>query len=145
MALDANRVMSGTFGELWHDGEWLTNVTGVEATVEISKEDVPRAGQRWVGQKVMSLRGSGTITGYLVTTDLLEQIGSVAEEDGQEFVTQLIVKLDDPDAYGAYRVLLKNVSFDSIPLINYTVGQFVEVELPFTFSGYTMLDTVSEE
>lgn len=144
MALNSNRVISGTFGELWHDGEWLTNVTGVEANVEIMKEDVPRAGTRWMGKKVMSIDGTGTVTGYFVTSDLIEQIGSIADDRGGEFVTQLIVKLDDPDAFGAYRVLLKSVSFDSIPLSNYTVGQFVEIELPFTFQGYTILDAVHE-
>ena len=145
MALDASRVFSGTFGELWHDGEWLTNVTGVEATVEIAKEDVPRAGTRWLGKKVMSLDGTGTITGYFVTTDLIERIGQIADDRNGEFITELIVALKDPDAYGHYRVRLKNVTFDSIPLVNYEVGSFVEIELPFTFQGYTLLDRVSAE
>lgn len=144
MALDPTRVISGTYGELWHDGVWLTNVTGVEANVEIMKEDVPRAGTRWMGKKVMGLEGTGTLTGYFVTSELIEQIGQVARERGREFVTQLIVKLDDPDSFGAYRVLLKNVSFDSIPLANYTVGQYVEFELPFTFLGYEILDPIRE-
>ncbi|MMZ65171.1 hypothetical protein D1872_275590 [compost metagenome] len=56
------------------------------------------------------------------------------------FVTELVVKLDDPESFGAYRVRLKNVTFDKIPLINYEVGAIVEHELTFVFSGAEIMD-----
>jgi len=141
MALDASRIINGSYGELWHDGQWLTNVISVEATVEITKEEVPRAGTRWVGHKTTTLTGTGTINGYKVTSDWVQRIGQVANNRGVPFVTELIVKLDDPEAFGAYRVRLKNVQFDSIPLVNYEVGSLVEEEIPFTFTEYDLLDT----
>ncbi|MFT4413188.1 phage tail tube protein [Fredinandcohnia humi] len=144
MALDATRVINGTYGEVWHDGKWLTNITSAEATVEINKEEVTRAGTRWIAHKVTSLTGSGTITGYKVTTELMEAIGQIADDRKGAFVTELILKLDDPEAFGAYRVRLKGVQFDQIPLINYEVGSLVEEELPFTFTGYELLDPVHE-
>ncbi|WP_029100217.1 phage tail tube protein [Brevibacillus thermoruber] len=145
MALDATRVINGSFGEVWMDGRWLTNFRRAEATVEINKEEIQRSGTRWVGHKVTSLTGTGTISGYKVTTDLIEAIGQIADDRRGAFVTELILKLDDPESFGAYRVRLKGVQFDNIPLINFEAGSIVEEELPFTFSGYEFLDTINED
>ncbi|MFS1511090.1 phage tail tube protein [Chengkuizengella sp. SCS-71B] len=144
MALDATRTINGTFGEVWHDGEWLTNIKSAEATVELNKEEIQRAGTRWVAHKVTGLSGSGTMTGYKVTTEFIENIGKIADDRSGVFVTELILALKDPESFGAYRVRLKGVQFDNIPLINYEVGAIVEEELPFTFTGYELLDTISE-
>jgi hypothetical protein len=144
MALDATRVINGSYGEVWKDGLWLTNVQSAEATVEINKEDVLRSGTRWTGQKVTTLKGSGTIKGYKVTSDFIKAIGSIASDRGKPYVTELIYKLSDPESFGTERVRLKNVQFDQIPLGKFEVGALVEEELPFTFSGYDLLDAITE-
>lgn len=144
-ALDSTRVMAGHAGQVWKDGRWLTNFHRAEATVEIQKEDVPRSGTRWMGKKVVGLAGTGTISGFKVTTALIEEIGQVADDRNPSVVTELILKLDDPDAFGAYRVRLKRVQFDSIPLMNFEAGSLVEEELPFTFEGYELLDRITEQ
>ena len=142
MALDATRTINGSYGEVWHDGVWLTNVQSAEATVEIDKEEIKRSGTRWVGHKVTSLTGSGTISGYKITSDFIQLIGSVATDKGKPYVTSIILKLADPEAYGAERVMLKGVQFDQIPLGKFEVGSLVEEEFPFTFSGYDLLDKI---
>ena len=142
MALDATRTINGSYGEVWHEGVWLTNVQSAEATVEIDKEEIKRSGTRWVGHKVTSLTGSGTISGYKITSEFIQLIGSVATDKGKPYVTSIILKLADPEAYGAERVMLKGVQFDQIPLGKFEVGSLVEEELPFTFSGYDLLDKI---
>lgn len=143
MALDASRVMNGSFGQVFDaNGQWLTNVKSGEATVDINKEEISRAGTRWIAHKVTSLKGSGTITGYRVTTELIEAIGQIADDRKGAFVTELRMKLDDPEAFGAYSVRLKGVQFDQIPLFKYELNAIVEEELPFTFSGYELMDTI---
>lgn len=143
--LDAARVINGTYGYVYHDGQWLTNVKTAEATVEISKEEIKRAGTRWTAHKVTGLSGSGTINGYKVTSEFVELIGQIKDDKAGMFVTELILKLEDPESYGAYRIRLKGVTFDKIPLINFEVGSIVEEELPFNFTGYELLDTISVE
>jgi len=141
MTLDATKVINGSFGKMFHDGEWLTNVTQAEATVEISKEEIRRAGTRWVGHKVTALTGSGSMTGYKITHDLAKKIAQVADDKQTPFVTELIMKLDDPENHeGKTYIRLKGVQFDSIPLLQYEVGEIVEEETPFTFSGFEYLD-----
>lgn len=144
MALDTSRVINGSYGEVWHEGKWLTNTQSAEATVEINKEEINRSGTRWVGHKVTSLTGTGTITGYKVTSDFIRLVGAVANDSSKPYVTELILKLNDPESFGAERVRLKGVQFDQIPLGNFEVGSLIEEELPFTFSGYDLLDFITE-
>lgn len=143
MALDSTRVIDGSFGEVFDaDGDWLTNITKCEINVDIGKEEIQRAGTRWVGHKVTSLTGTGTISGYKITSDFIEKIGQIANDRQGGYVTEIITKLDDPESFGAERIRVKNVQFDTIPLANYEVGSIVEEELPFTFSEYELLDKI---
>ncbi|NYV67560.1 phage tail tube protein [Bacillus sp. Gen3] len=139
--LDATKTINGTFCTMYHEGQWLTNVTSAEATVEINKEEIPRAGTRWIGHKQTSLTGSGSMTGYKITNELAKRIGQIADDTQAAFVTELIMKIDDPENNdGKTRIRLKGVQFDSIPLLNYEVNSIIEEETPFTFSGYEYLD-----
>lgn len=142
-AMDAKRVISGNYGFLYdEDGEWLSNVTSVEANIEIGMEEIRTAGTRWLGNKTTTLKGSGSIGGYMVTSVWVEKMKQVTDDTSSPFVTELIVKLDDPESFGAYRVRLKNVTFDNIPVINFEVGSIVEQEYTFVFSGYDVLDGI---
>ncbi|WP_019241514.1 MULTISPECIES: phage tail tube protein [Bacillus] len=142
MALDATRVINGTYGTVWHEGNWIMNVKSAEAIVEINKEEIQRSGTRWVGHKVTSLTGTGSISMYKVTSEFVQLIGSIADDDGKPYVTELIFKLADPESFGAERIRLKGVQFDQIPLGKFEINSIVEDELPFTFSGYELLDKI---
>ncbi|MBJ9987396.1 phage portal protein [Paenibacillus rhizosphaerae] len=145
MVLDSTRVINGTYGYVYHDGTWLTNIKSAEANVEITKEEIKRAGTRWTAHKVTGLSGTGTISGYKVTSEFVERIGKIADDSQGTFITELILKLEDPESYGAYRVRLKGVTFDKIPLMHFEVGAIVEEELPFNFTGYELLDKITAE
>jgi hypothetical protein len=144
MALDTTRVINGSYGEVWSEGVWLTNVTSAEALVEINKEEINVSGSLWTGHKVTGLTGTGNIKGYKMTSEFIKRIGSVAKDRGKPHVTELIYKLADPASYGAERIRLKGVQFDRIPLSTFEVKTIVEEELPFTFSGYELLDEIKK-
>lgn len=141
MTLQAEKIISGSFGFLHHEGEWLTNVTQFQATVQINKEEIQRSGTRWVGHKAMSVVGSGSMTEYKMTPDLIKRIGQFTDDKSPMFVTELIGKLDDPDSPETkQRVRLKGVQFDVINLMSYEAGTIVTQETPFTISGYEFID-----
>lgn len=145
LPLDASRVISGNYGVVYDEnGNWLTNVQALEATIEIQKEDILRAGTRWAAKKVTGLAGSGTLRGYLVTSTWIEKIAEVAKTNGKQFVTSISFMLADPEAYGDYKVTLTGVEFDNIPLANFEVGSIVEQELNFTFTGFQFINTFNE-
>ena len=55
----------------------------------------------------------------------------------------LVSKLDDPDAVGSERVMLKNVIIDSVDLINWELGKLGEEDYKFTFDDYELLDAAT--
>lgn len=140
MAIAPQTIFRGTDSELYMEGKWLTNVTAVEAAVEINQAEVALLGHWWTQYRNMGLTGSGTVTGVFVNTELIEKIGSI--QDGKEFRTELVIKNTNPDIGQTYRVRLKNVVFTSIPLGNFTAGEIAEQEFSFTFAGYEVLDKV---
>jgi hypothetical protein len=147
MAMDATRVLNGSFGEVHMDGRWLTNITNIEATVEINTEEVQRSGTRWVGHKTTSLSGSGSIGGFRVSSELIEAVGSIMNDRGKPYVTEIIAKIDDPESYNSqpYRVRIKGVQFTGIPVMSFEVGSLVEEEWEFVFSGFEILDRIVGE
>ncbi|WP_298833950.1 phage tail tube protein [uncultured Planococcus sp.] len=138
--LDSKTIVNGTFCKVYHDGQWLFNVTSAEVSVAISKEEVARAGTRWLGDKVTTLKGEGSFSGYRVNNDLLSLVGQVQRGEGTwaPFVTELVMEVNDPESPQAKTfITLQNVSFDNIALLNFEVGSLVEEEWNFTFSGYS--------
>lgn len=140
MSLAPQTVFRGTDCELYMEGKWLTNVTSVEATVEINQAEINLTGHRWTYYRNMGLSGSGSLTGVFVNTELIEKIGEI--QKGKEFRTELVIKNTNPDVNKTYRVRLMNVVFTTIPLGNFTAGEIAEQEFSFTFSGYEILDKV---
>lgn len=136
MALDSTRVIKGTYGKLFIDGEWQTNINSLEATVANNKSELNLSGDPWVRHKKGSLKGTGTMSGYKVTSDMLQRGFNKFD---------VISKLDDPEAYGAEKIRLKNVMLDEIQLANWTAGEDVTEETPFTFEGYELLNPIEAE
>lgn len=139
------QAINGAFGECHSNGEWLTNIYKVSASIEISREEIKIAGSRWNGHKLIGLKGTGTISGYKWTSELLKNVGRVMNDRESEYVTELILKLDDPEALGCERIRLKNVKFDSIPLANWEVGAIVEEEWSFSFVGAELMDEILQQ
>lgn len=135
--LDATRTLNGVYGKLHHEGEWMTNVTGIELNVDINYEEIKRAGDRVVGHKATTITMSGTISSYKVTRRFVDAISQILDNRKGAFVTELLAEMDDPEnpeMAGFYRI--KGVQFNTIPLLSYEHGSIVEEELQFVFTGY---------
>ena len=138
--LDSTRTLNGAFGKLYHEGEWLTNVTGIEINVEINYEEIMRAGTRKVGYKATTITSSGTISSYKVSHKFVDAISQIMDDSKGAFVTELITEINDPEnpeASGFIR--LKGVQFNTIPILSYEHGSIVEEELQFVFDDFERL------
>lgn len=142
MALNANRVISGTHGSLWIEGEYIEEVKGFEARIEINKEDVPIVGRFMQGSKAMSAKGTGTVRLHK-TSSRMGKIISDALKAGFNPEIEILSELADPSAYGAERVMIKGVTFDDLTLANWEAGAMGEVECPFTFDDWTYIDLIN--
>ena len=134
------RVMSGTFGELWWDGDLIAETYKFSAKYSYTKENVTLGRQMVEDSKVMAVAGTGSIGIYKVYSRFREYAD--AAQEGRDVRCTFTSKLDDPDAYGAERVALYNCSLDEVPLVNWERKVIQKDEVPFTFAGHKWLDTV---
>lgn len=132
--LDPSRVILGTYGQIFIDGKWQTNINHLEASVEADKRELNLVGTEYTVFKLGRKKGTGTMSGYKVTSDMIQR-------GFNKF--NIIQKLEDPEAYGFERIELHNCMVDKIQLANWTAGEEVVEETPFTFEGYTLLDAIS--
>lgn len=136
----ASRVISGTYGELWADGEKIAECTACQAKIAKNKEDITLCGQIMVDSKMMSAKGTGSITLYHVDSGWLQRESELQEGIDRRFT--LVEKLRDPDAFGAERIAFYNVSFDDMTLADWAAGKTGTVTKPFTFTRYQLLDLI---
>lgn len=133
MALDASRTIHGSRGKILLDGEWQTNLTECTADVELDKKELNLLGDDWTRYKEGNKKGTGSMNGYKVTSDMIKR-------GFKRF--EVITALEDPEAYGHERIRLKNCMADKIQLVNLKANELVEEETPFTFEGYELLDPI---
>lgn len=137
----AKRVMSGTWGEVWLDGDYVSECYGMQAKVSANKTDINICRQMATDKKTTSISCTGSLKLHKVNSRMALAIGNKIKA-GQDPRFTIISKLDDPDAYGAERVVLRNVSFDDLTLADWEVAKNGTVEAPFTFTDYEFLDSV---
>ena len=137
----AKRVVSGTWGEVWLDGDKVSECYGLQAKVSFNKEDVALCGQMASDKLVTSIECTGSLRMHKVTSRMALAIGENIR-NGKDVRFTIVSKLKDPDAYGAERVVLSNVSFDDLTLADWEAKSVGKVECPFTFTDYEFLDEI---
>lgn len=139
--IQGNRVIAGTFGEVWVDGELVAECYKCQAKVTVNKDDIKLCGQMAVDKKITRTAGTGSLGMYKVNSRMAKLVGEKIKQ-GHDPRFKVISKLDDPDAYGAERVVLKGVSMDDLTLADWEAGVAGKVEAPFTFTDYEFLDEI---
>lgn len=137
----AKRIMNGTWGEVWLDGEYVAECYGLQAKVSFNKETVNLCGRMAEDKKITSISCTGSLRMHKVNSRMALAIGDRIKR-GEDVRFTIISKLADPDAYGAERVVLRNVSFDDLTLADWEAARNGSIEAPFTFTDYEFLDTV---
>ena len=137
----AKRVISGTWGEVWLEGDKVSECYGLQAKVSFNKEDIALCGQMASDKKVTSIECTGSLRMHKVTSRMALAIGENIR-NGKDVRFTIVSKLKDPDAYGAERVVLSNVSFDDLTLADWEAKSVGKVECPFTFTDHEFLDEI---
>lgn len=141
MSLSASRVMSGTFGGVYVDGVLLAEISSFQAKHTFQRDDVQMAGEMAIDSKVTGTKGTGSLTLKKVYSRFSGYVNQI--QNGVDVRFTVIAKLDDPDALGAERVALYNVSFDEMTLMDWQVGKTQDISYPFRFTKSELLEGVS--
>lgn len=113
----------------------------IEATVELTKTEVPVIGKRMTQQKVTGATGSGSMTIHKVTSEFA-QIGINYLKTGTVPVVTIKVTNDDPQStIGRQSTTIKNVLFDSIVIAKLDVeSETLDEDVDFTFDDADILE-----
>ena len=135
------RVLNGTFGAVWVDGEQWYEVTKAQAKLSYNKEGIRVCGDMYEGSKVTGVKGTGSMTIHKIYTRNAARTDAITE--GHDIRATVVLSLADPDAFGAERVALYNVSFDEETIMDFESGRTTSITIPFTFGKRVFLDKVT--
>ena len=141
MAIDERKIINGTHGTVFLDGEEVAEVKSFQAKLEFQKEEVKIAGKMATGTKYMGYSGKGSLALHKVNSRMIKAIGQQIKE-GKEPRFTIIGKLADPDSDGVERIAINNVSFDDLTLFDFEVGAVGACECPFTFTDMETIDLI---
>lgn len=137
----AKRVINGTFGEVWLDGEYVAEAYGLQAKVAFNKTEINQCRKLAVDTKITSVKYTGSLKMHKVNSRMAALIiGQIKANREPRFT--IISKLDDPDAYGSERCALKNVSFDDLTIADWEAARNGTIEAPFTYTDVDYLDQI---
>lgn len=134
--------MSGSWGEVWIDSDYMAEATGVEAKITLSTTDVTQCRTLKKGYKVTGIEGKGSLKLNHVTSYFINRMAA-AIKAGKTPKATIISKVDDPDAFGAERVMLSDCVFTELTLANWEAGKLMEDSIPFSFGDFEVLESVA--
>jgi hypothetical protein len=139
---NAENIMNGSFGEIWLDGEKVAEAYGLEAKIELEKEEIAMCGRPGIDTKMMGYKGTGTIKLHKMNSRMMLKLSDRIKQ-GINPRLQILSALADPAAKGAERILIKDAAFSDLALAAWEVKTKGVLECPFTFSDWELLDMVT--
>lgn len=138
---DKNKILRGSFGAVWLNGEELGSVKSFEAKITLEYEDVDVMGKLGKEKRYMGFNGEGTMTLHKIDTT----IGSLLAEGivtGNIPEIKIIAKLEDPTAYGSERVEFTGVTINEVMAMKFANKELRGEEVPFNFSEFRFIDKI---
>lgn len=135
------KTINGTFGMVYWDGELLFETMSFEANAKIDREDVAMSGSLVADSKIKGIKYEGKMKIKHVYSRGIEKVGNALKK-GKDVRSTLVGKLADPDAFGSERIVLYNVWFNELPLMNFEQGKIAEKEFNFGFTDWDMPDLI---
>lgn len=142
--IKGNRILSGTWAQLWFNGFLIGEMSKVTAKVTVNREDV-QIGMD-IDTKITGQKGEGTVS--LVKAFTRFEDVRTAISKGKDPRGIIVAKLKDPDATGGQteRYQIGNVALSEFGF-EWEKGAVIKQEYPFSFtpSDMIILDSIEEE
>lgn len=138
----ANRQINGTFGSVWVNNEKWLDVEEFEAKAALDYEDVNMAEDLATHKKLTGWSGEGTITTKKVYSRGASLLAAALKR-GEVPEINIVGKLADPDAFGAERVSINEVTINEFTLLAFQQKTVMTEELPFNFADYEFIDLIA--
>lgn len=142
MAFKPEKVINGTFGELWIDDYYMSEVTGLQAKVSLEKTEVNQTGTLAKGYKITGIDCKGTVKLNKVSSYFINKLSENLKA-GKTTTCTIISKLADPDSDGMEKIKLTGCTFDEMTLADWEAKKLGEESYAFTFTGWEVMDSIT--
>lgn len=141
MGYKPEQVINGTWGEVWLDSDYISEVTGLEAKVTPKTESISQVRQLVDGTKITGLECKGTLKMNKISSRFIKLLSANMKKGIQTEFT-IISKLDDPSSLGSERVKLIGCVFTELTLADWELKKNLEDSMAFTFRDWEPLDLI---
>jgi len=138
----ANEVINGSYGTVWVNGELWAEVDGFEAKVTVTYEDVNFANEPGTFKKATGWNSDGNMTIKKIYSRVQRAMAANVKK-GIYPRFEFVGKVADPDARGAERVALHDVTISEFMLLKFEQKALGSEVIPFSFSDYDMVDLIN--
>ena len=142
MADVVNRLLKGSNGNVWINGELLTTVKSIEAKVKGEFSDHNFCGDAATHSSYDGWSGEGSITFGKINSKLWYQVAT-AYKDGIMPDLKIITCLTDKSTGKSERVAITGITITEFVLAGFKAKEVVEEEYPYKFSNYDILDKIA--
>lgn len=137
-----NRLLKGSSGNVWINGELLTTVKSIEAKVKGEFSDHNFCGDPATHSSYDGWSGEGSITFGKIDSKLWYQV-AMAYKSGIMPDFKIITSLTDKATGKSERVAITGIVITEFILAGFKAKEVVEEEYPFKFSDYDVLDKIA--
>ncbi|WP_321994829.1 phage tail tube protein [Clostridium butyricum] len=141
MADIVNKILTGSSGNIWLNGQLMAQTKSIEAKITGNFEDINFVGDPSTHSKYTGWAGEGTLTMYKIDSTVIKLIGQ-AFKTGVMPDIKIITKLTDKNTGKSERVAISGITITEFILAKFEAKANVEEELPFKFTDYEILDTI---
>ena len=136
------KVISGTHGYLWWNGQICYEVSSFELKLSANRETINFSGDMMDDSKLMSISGTWSAT----IKKVYSRAKPFAEKlcKGIDERLTLIGKLEDPDNGGTERVQATSCWIDELTVMSFENGSLTEDEFSGGFTGIEYLDEITD-
>lgn len=140
--IPAEKRIDGMYGEVWVGTSWWADITGVTGTIRSERKPINPAGTTQTYYKRGRTTREGSFTFDKVDSsreyDFLTRINRALSDrranrsDPWFPKFNMMLKLDDPDAWGVEEIMLMNCETWTMP-IGFSLAELKTVEMEFTW------------
>ena len=141
MSKKASRVINGTHGAVWINGQKLADLEQIELKVNLEYEDVYFPEDTGKYRKFIGWTGEGSLTLKKVFSRGALLLGEAVKK-GKIPEIEITTRLGDPDSYGVERTTVSGVTFNEFLLAKIEQRALLQEEMGFEYSDFDLLETI---
>lgn len=138
---EKNRVLTGSTGNVWVNGQLLATLKGIELKVTGNFEEQNFCGDFATHSRYTGWNGEGSVKFGKVDSTVIKLVAD-GYKTGNMPEIKIITKLTDKATGKSERAAVSNIVLTEFFLAKFEAKALIDEEVPLKFSDYEVLETI---